>query len=116
MVENRECNTERGFKNQLYIELGEGPIHKIFAKNIENWRRSKMSIFKSAILTFFPKKFFFLFFYNENKLGFHFTVWTLLHNQKNQGLFKQYMQPIATIGINIDHFYVLISFAVILYQ
>ena len=22
MVGNRECNTERGFKNQLYIELG----------------------------------------------------------------------------------------------
>ena len=26
------------------------------------------------------------------------------------------MQPIATIGINIDHFHVLRSFAVILYQ
>jgi hypothetical protein len=22
LVGNRECNTERGFKNQLYIELG----------------------------------------------------------------------------------------------
>ena len=27
--------------------------------------------------------------------------------------FKQYMQPIATIGVNIDHFYVLISFLAI---
>ena len=26
------------------------------------------------------------------------------------------MQPIATIGINIDHFHALISFAVVLYQ
>ena len=25
MVGNRECNTERGFKNQLYIELGYKP-------------------------------------------------------------------------------------------
>ena len=26
LVGNRECNTERGFKNQLYIELGTKPI------------------------------------------------------------------------------------------
>ena len=47
------------------------------------------------------------------------TVWTLLHNQKNQSLFSNICSQLPLQlckGIDIVHFYVLLSFAVILYQ
>ena len=55
MVGNRECNTERGFKNQLYIELGFYPIYIVINQiSLLNLLRRAIGVGKVALLGIIP--------------------------------------------------------------
>ena len=64
-------------------------------------RSSLLSDWSSALMDYYEEDI------NEDVSEFFscstYYSWMLLQNQKNQGLLKQYMQPIATIGINRDN-------------